>query len=51
MLMLCIIFDNRDKAMDKIRGLHSLATVLKPGQMLLLIVGIFLFFWYQFSLR
>ena len=41
MLMLCIIFDNRDKAMDKIRGLHSLATVLKPGQMLLLIVGIF----------
>lgn len=30
MLMLCIIFDNRDKNMDKIRGLHSLATDLKP---------------------
>jgi len=41
MLMLCIIFDNRDKAVDKIRGLHSLATVLKQGQMLLLIVVIF----------
>ena len=42
MLMLCIIFDNRDKAVDKIRGLHSLATVLKPGQMLLLIAVIFI---------
>jgi len=31
MLMLCIIFDNRDKDIDKIRGLHRLATVLKPG--------------------
>lgn len=30
MLMLCIIFDNRDKAIDKMRGLHSLATDLKP---------------------
>ena len=30
MLMLCIIFDNRDKEIDKIRGLHSLATDLKP---------------------
>lgn len=26
MLMLCIIFDNRDKDLDKIRGLRSLAT-------------------------
>ncbi len=26
MLMLCIIFDKRDAAMDKIRGMHSLAT-------------------------
>ncbi len=42
MLMLCIIFDNRDKTMDKIRGLHSLATVLKPGQMMLLIAVIFI---------
>lgn len=42
MLMLCIIFDNRDMAMDKIRGLHSLATVLKPNQLLLLIAVIFI---------
>ncbi len=42
MLMLCIIFDNRDKAVDKIRGLHSLATVLKPGQLQLLIAAIFI---------
>ena len=33
MVMLCIIFDNRDKAVDKIRGLHSLATVLKPAHL------------------
>lgn len=31
MLMLCIIFDKRDAAVDKIRGLHSLATEIKPG--------------------
>ena len=31
MLMLCIIFDKRDAAVDKIRGLHSLATAIKPG--------------------
>lgn len=30
MLMLCIIFDKRDAAMDKIRGLQSLATDIKP---------------------
>jgi hypothetical protein len=30
MLMLCIIFDNRDAAMDKIRGLQSLATDMRP---------------------
>lgn len=42
MLMLCIIFDNRDMAVDKIRGLHSLATVLKPNQLLLLIAFIFI---------
>jgi hypothetical protein len=30
MLMLCIIFDNRDKDVDKMRGLRSLATDLKP---------------------
>lgn len=30
MLMLCIIFDARDTAVDKIRGLQSLTTMLKP---------------------
>lgn len=42
MLMLCIIFDNRDKAVDKIRGLHSLATILKPNQLLLVIAFVFI---------
>lgn len=42
MLMLCIIFDNRDKTVDKIRGLHSLATVLKPNQLLLVIAFVFI---------
>ena len=42
MLMLCIIFDNRDKAMDKIRGLRSLATDLRPSQLLVLIAVIFI---------
>lgn len=41
MLMLCIIFDNRDKAVDKIRGLHSLATDLSPGLIKLLVFVIF----------
>ena len=41
MLMLCIIFDNRDKAVDKIRGLHSLATVLKPAHLRVVIYFIF----------
>ncbi len=41
MLMLCIIFDNRDKDMDKIRGLHSLATVLKPAVLKMVIYFIF----------
>lgn len=30
MLMLCIIFDKRDAALDKIRGLQSMATNIKP---------------------
>ena len=42
MLMLCIIFDNRDKAVDKIRGLHSLATVLKPAHLSIFIYLIFI---------
>ncbi len=41
MLMLCILFDNRDVNIDKIRGLSSLATHLTPGQMRWLIYLIF----------
>lgn len=41
MLMLCIIFDNRDKNVDKIRGLHSLATDLGPRLLKILIYVIF----------
>ena len=42
MLILCIIFDNRDIAVDKIRGLRSLATDLGPRVMRYLIILIFL---------
>ena len=42
MLMLCIIFDNRDIAVDKIRGLRSLATDLSVETMRYLIYSIFL---------
>ena len=31
MLLLCFVFDNRDVAVDKIKGLHSIATGLKPA--------------------
>jgi 4-hydroxybenzoate polyprenyltransferase len=41
MLMLCIIFDNRDKDMDKIRGLRSLATDIPPVTLRILIYLIF----------
>lgn len=41
MLMLCILFDNRDAAVDQIRGLHSLATDLSPAVMKGLIYGLF----------
>ena len=42
MLMLCIIFDNRDKDLDKIRGLRSLATDLSPSTLRTLIYFIFI---------
>lgn len=42
MLMLCILFDNRDAAIDKIRGLSSLATDLSPQLMKWLIYGLFI---------
>lgn len=41
MLMLCILFDNRDAAIDKIHGLSSLATDLSPAVMKWLIYGLF----------
>jgi len=41
MLMLCIIFDSRDIAVDKIRGLRSLATDLSPATLQILIYSIF----------
>jgi len=41
MLMLCILFDNRDAAVDKIRGLSSLATDLSPAVMKRLIYILF----------
>jgi 4-hydroxybenzoate polyprenyltransferase len=33
LLMLCIIFDSRDIDIDKMRGLHSLATDVKKGNL------------------
>jgi len=41
MLMLCIIFDNRDVAVDKIRGMRSLATDLSPRTLQLFIIILF----------
>lgn len=42
MLMLCIIFDSRDSAMDKIRGMHSLATDLSPKALKGLVIIVFI---------
>jgi hypothetical protein len=42
MLMLCIIFDSRDIAVDKIRGFRSLATELSPAILQLLVYSIFI---------
>lgn len=42
MLMLCIIFDSRDVAVDKIRGMRSLATDLSPRTLRLLIIFLFI---------
>ncbi|MEO6732160.1 MAG: hypothetical protein ABIN01_13165 [Ferruginibacter sp.] len=46
MLMLCIIFDKRDAAIDKIRGLQSLATGIKPSLLHYLIAIIFISYLY-----
>ena len=42
MFMLCIIFDSRDIAVDKLRGLHSLATDLSPAALQLLVYSVFI---------
>ena len=42
MLMLCIIFDARDAAVDKVRGLHSLATDVKPKTLHLIMIFLFI---------
>jgi 4-hydroxybenzoate polyprenyltransferase len=41
MLMLCIIFDVRDTNVDKIRGLQSLATIIKPSTVRYIMTGVF----------
>jgi hypothetical protein len=41
MLMLCIIFDSRDTNVDKIRGLQSLTTIMKPRTVQYTMLGIF----------
>ena len=38
MLLLCVVFDNRDVAVDKIKGLKSLATDMKPGSVKFLVL-------------
>jgi 4-hydroxybenzoate polyprenyltransferase len=51
MLMLCILFDNRDINVDKVHGLHSLATDLSPKTMQWLIYTVFtLLFGFNFFL-
>ena len=42
MLLLCVVFDNRDVAVDKIKGLHSIATGLKPASLKFLVVMLFI---------
>ncbi len=44
MLMLCIIFDARDTSVDKIRGLQSLTTVLKPHTVKHIMTAIFIIY-------
>lgn len=41
MLMLCIIFDARDTRVDKIRGLQSLTTIIKPSTVQYIMLTIF----------
>ena len=41
MLMLCIIFDARDTSVDKIRGLQSLTTIIKPVTVQYIMLALF----------
>jgi len=41
MLLLCVVFDNRDASIDKIKGLHSIATDLKPAAVKFLVLILF----------
>jgi 4-hydroxybenzoate polyprenyltransferase len=43
MLLLCIIFDTRDISIDKINGLHSLATDVSKKKLKIILVLVFLF--------
>jgi hypothetical protein len=38
MLLLCVVFDNRDVTVDKIKGLHSIATDMKPAAVKFLVI-------------
>ena len=42
MLLLCLVFDKRDAAVDKIKGLHSIATDMKPVAVKLLVLLLFI---------
>lgn len=42
MLLLCIMFDSRDITLDKIKGLHSIATDVKPRLLKILVAFLFL---------
>ena len=41
MLLLCVVFDNRDVSVDKIKGLHSMATDLKPASLNFIVAILF----------
>lgn len=41
MLLLCIMFDARDTALDKIKGLQSLTTLLKPAAVKIILLALF----------
>jgi len=44
MLMLCIIFDKRDIELDKVRGLHTLATDIRPAVLKTIFIIVFCIF-------